>query len=80
MSLGAHTSTFAFLVLSCSPPAPTEDQHTACSWLHTASKSSLHGVQHDLEKIADHVIIVKVQHEKAALDLQSAVLNMQSNR
>ena len=42
--------------------------------LASSSKSLLHSVQHDLEQIADHVIVVKVQHEKATLDLQSAVL------
>ena len=34
----------------------------------------LYSVQHDLEQIADHVIVFKVQHEKTTFDLQSAIL------
>ena len=29
----------------------------------SSSKNLLHSVQHDLEQIADHVIVVEVQHE-----------------
>ena len=70
----------SFPTFFCDPSHPIQRSHQACRFSQDPVKSTfssinlLHSVQHDLEQIADHVIIVKVQHEKAAFDLQSAVL------